>query len=189
MNTDTHSAASPANPSSLLLNGKRHHRSLYIGISLGLTLAIAGLIFLYLAPPGRVTAVLITYKQSFLEAFEFGEDELFIELEYERDGRQNIHKTPVVPVTKLGTGVTWNVSEADIEYHALRRIRVMDEDLISDDIYDSVDVTLGEPLVGSRYAFRVFRSYPHRDIYRPLFYLSGAVFVVVVILIIRSTAR
>jgi len=189
MNTDTHSAASPADPSSPLLTGKSNHRLFYIGISLGLSLAVAGLTFFCLAPPGRVTAVLITYKQSFLETFEFGEDELFIELEYERDGGQNIHKTPVVPVTKLGNGVTWNVSEADIEYNALRRIRVMDEDLISDDIYDSVDVTLGEPLVGSRYAFRVFRSYPHRDIYRPLFYLSGAVFAVVIIFIIRSTAR
>ena len=189
MNTDTHSAASPANPSPSLSNGKSNHRSIYIMIFVGLTLAIAGLIYFCLAPPGQVTAVLITYKQSFLEAFEFGEDELFIELEYERDGEPNIYKTPVVPVTKLGNGVTWNVSEADIEYHALRRIRVMDEDLISDDIYDSVDVTLGEPLIGSRYAFHVFRSYPYRDIYRPLFYLSGAVFAVAVILLMRSTAR
>ena len=189
MNTHTNPPASAANVPSPRVYGKSNYRPLYISISVGVILAVAGLISFFLAPPGRITAVLITYKQSFLEAFEFGEDELFIELEYEQDGAPNVYKTPVVPVTKLGNGVTWDVSEANIEYRALRRIRVMDEDLILDDIYDSVDVTLGEPLIGSRYAFRVFRNYPYRDIYRPLFYLSGAGFAVAVILAIRSTAR
>ncbi len=152
-------------------------------------LAVAAFTFFATADKSKVTAVLITYKQSILETFEFGEDELFIELEYERDGQQEVHQTQVIPVTKLGNGVTWDVTGAGIGRDELRRLRVLDEDLISDDIYDSVDVTLGEPLVGSRYAFTIFQSYPNRNVYRPLFYASVIVFVLIIILSLRRIAR
>jgi hypothetical protein len=158
-------------------------------MSLSLVLAVSGLTVWATAPKSRVTAVLITYKQSFIEAFEFGQDELYIELEYERDGQMAIHRTGVLPVTKLGNGVTWDVSESNINHDELRKIRVLEEDLLSDDIYDSIDVTLGKPLVGSLYHFHVIRTVPFRSVYVPLLYGSAVLLLISLIFALRRIAR
>ncbi len=156
---------------------------------IGLALAAGGLAVWTMAPKSSVTAVLITYKQSFLEAFEFGQDELYIELEYERDGEMAVYQTAVVPVTKLGNGVTWDVSKSEIYDDELRKIRVLDEDLLLDDIYDSVDVTLGKPLVGSLYHFHIIRTAPFRNVYMALFYGGAVMLIISLILALRSLAR
>ena len=156
---------------------------------IGLALAAGGLAVWTMAPKSSLTAVLITYKQSFLEAFEFGQDELYIELEYERDGEMTVYQTGVVPVTKLGNGVTWDVSKSEINDDELRKIRVLDEDLLSDDIYDSVDVTLGKPLVGSLYHFHIIRTAPFRNVYMALFYGGAVMLIISLILALRSLAR
>ena len=168
----------------------RNSRKIIISFMfIGLALAAGGLAVWTMAPKSSLTAVLITYKQSFLEAFEFGQDELYIELEYERDGEMTVYQTGVVPVTKLGNGVTWDVSKSEINDDELRKIRVLDEDLLSDDIYDSVDVTLGKPLVGSLYDFHIIRTAPFRNVYVPLFYGGAVMLIISLILALRSLAR
>ncbi len=169
----------------------------FIGLAI-----LAGAIAFFLwqsSPPQMVNSIVLNEKPamtSSLGGLQLGERiaeggvfDLYLKLEFFDGENDNEFKTDVIEVETLGNGVTFDVPDDLIEYRNLRRVTAMDEDLISDDIYDSIDVTLGEPYVGSVYQFHISRTQPRRIPLLILLAASGSLFLLGAILHLRRFAR
>ena len=168
-------------------------------ISLAILSGAAAFFLWQSAPPQMVTSVVLNEKPamtSSLGGLQLGERiaeggvfDLYLNLEFFDGETDRVFKTDVIEVETLGNGVTFDVPDDLIEYQNLQRVTAMDEDLISDDIYDSIDVTLGEPYVGSVYQFRISRTQPRRLPLIILLAASAASLMLGVILHLRRLAR
>jgi paraquat-inducible protein A len=156
---------------------------------LGVVMILASVSLQQLAPSSILTGILVKYKASVIPALEIGEDDLYLLLATERDGEMVSHQTETKPVLRLGNGITWDLSGAKIPLASLRKISIYDEDLIYDDEYDAVDVTLGEPLSGSTYEFVIHSSSPWFAAIKPLLYSGIALLVIGGIMLLRHAAK
>ena len=151
------------------------------------------------APPQMVTSIVLNEKPamtSSLGGLQLGERiaeggvfDLYLKLEFFDGDSNKEFKTDVIEVETLGNGVIFGIPDNLIEYGNLRRVTAMDEDLISDDIYDSIDVTLGEPYVGSVYQFHITRTQPRRIPLLILLAASTVLLLLGIILHLRRIAR
>ena len=187
--TDGNNTTPPANSISLLG-----------GLTMvGIVLCIGALVTHLTAPPQMVTSVLLNEKSamtSSLGGLQLGERlaeggvfDLYLVLEFHPGEEAQSHQTETIEVAQLGNGVTFDVPDDLIEYRQLKRITVFDEDLFSDDIYDSIDVTLDEPFVGSVYQFRVNRTHPRQIAITSLLWIGIASLILSLILYFRQLAR
>ncbi len=157
-------------------------------LAVGMLAIVGSLALQQIAPASEITAILVTYKPSVLGNLEIGEDDLYLRLLYEQDGATMTHDTEMIPVRRLGNGITWDVSAEKIPLTSLRKITIFDEDLIYDDEYDAVDVTLGEPLIGTTYEFVIHSSSPWFAAINPLLYSGIALLVIGGIMLLRHSA-
>jgi len=157
-------------------------------LAIGMLAIVGSLALQQIAPASEITAILVKYKASVLGNLEIGEDDLYLRLSYDRDGTTMTYNTETIPVIRLGNGITWDVTDAKIPLAALRKITIFDEDLIYDDEYDAVDVTLGGPLAGTTYEFVIHSSSPWFAAINPLLYSGIALLVIGGIMLLRHSA-
>ena len=152
-----------------------------------------------LSPPQMVTSILLKEKPAMTTSLdglqlgerlaEGGESDLYLVLDYLNAEKPEQYKSDVIGVATVGNGVTFDIPDDLIQYDRLQRITVYDEDLISDDIYDSIDVTLAQPYIGSVYQFQIHYTRPNHSLFVSL--LSGAAFLLIlsVAVYLRQIAR
>lgn len=165
------------------------------GILLG---AIAFATWLY-APPSMVTSVLLKEKAavtSSLTGLQLGErlaeggvSDLYLVLEFDGENTTEQHRTEVIEVAALGNGVLFDIPDDVIALAALQRITVYDEDFFSDDIYDSIDVNLAAPYVGSVYQFEIQYTRPYRAMTIGLLIAAIAALTLALLFFLRQRAR
>ena len=162
-------------------------------------LGVAAFLTWHFSPPQMVTSILLKEKPAMTTSLdglqlgerlaEGGESDLYLVLEYFNAEEPEQYKSDVIQVATVGNGVTFDIPDDLIQYERLQRITVYDEDLISDDIYDSIDVTLAQPYIGSVYQFQVNFTRPNHSLIVVL--LSGAALLSIlsVVLYLRQIAR
>ncbi len=123
------------------------------------------------------------------ERLEIGAFDLYLKLDFSDDEADREFETDVIEVETIGNGITFGVPGDLIEYRKLRRVTAMDKDVIFHDILDSIDVTLGEPYVGSVYQFRISHTQPRRIPLLILLAASAVLLLLGVILHLRRFAR
>ena len=166
-----------------------------IGILLG-----AGALATWLsAPPPMVTSILLKEKPAVTSSLtglqlgerlaEGGSSDLYLILEYADGDRTETHRTEVIEVATLGNGVLFDIPDNVVELAALQRITVYDEDFFSDDIYDSIDVNLSAPYVGSVYQFEIQHTRPYRNMALGLSISAVAALTLAIVFSLRQRAR
>ncbi|MEC7502061.1 MAG: hypothetical protein VX970_10050 [Planctomycetota bacterium] len=166
-----------------------------IGILLG-----AGALATWLsAPPPMVTSILLKEKPAVTSSLtglqlgerlaEGGSSDLYLILEYADGDRTETHRTEVIEVATLGNGVLFDIPDNVVELAALQRITVYDEDFFSDDIYDSIDVNLSAPYIGSVYQFEIQHTGPYRNMALVLSISAVAALTLAIVFSLRQRAR
>ena len=153
----------------------------------------------FYAPPSMVTSVLLKEKAavtSSLTGLQLGErlaeggvSDLYLVLEFDGANTTERHRTEVIEVAALGNGVLFDIPDDVIALAALQRITVYDEDFISEDIYDSIDVNLAAPYVGSVYQFEIQYTRPYRSMTIGLLMAATAAFTLALLFFLRQRAR
>jgi len=165
----------------------------------GILLGTGALATWFYAPPSMVTSVLLKEKAavtSSLTGLQLGErlaeggvSDLYLVLEFDGDNTSEQHRTGVIEVAALGNGVLFDIPDDVIALAALQRITVYDEDYFSDDIYDSIDVNLSAPYVGSVYQFEIQYTRPYRSMTIGLLIASVAALTLALLFFLRQRAR
>ena len=186
------------------LKQRLNHKSKRVTLCLVLLLVsvtsgITALVTWINAPQSKVTSILLKEKPavtSSLTGLQLGErlaeggvSDLYLILEYAGTLSTKKHRTEVIEVAALGNGVLFDVPNDLINLEQLRRITVYDEDFFSDDLYDSIDVTLPPPYVGSVYQFEVQHTQPYGNLLIGLLITSASAFTLSALFFLRNMAR
>ena len=165
----------------------------------GLLLGAGALVTWFTAPPPMVTSILLKEKPavtSSLTGLQLGErlaeggvSDLYLVLEFAGAESPETYRTEVIEVATLGNGVLFDVPDDLITLASLQRITVYDEDFFSDDIYDSINVTLAAPYVGSVYQFEIRHTRPYQNLAIGLSIAAMSVFTLAIIFFLRRRAR
>ena len=166
---------------------------------IGILLLVGAIATWLSAPPSMVTSILLKEKPAVTSSLtglqlgerfaEGGSSDLYLILEYASDNTIQTHRTDVIEVATLGNGVLFDIPDNVMELAALQRITVYDEDFFSDDIYDSIDVNLTEPYVGSVYQFEIQHTQPYRNIALGLMISAVAALTMAIVCSLRQRAR
>ena len=166
---------------------------------LGLLLGAGAFATWLTAPPPMVTSILLKEKPavtSSLTGLQLGErlaeggvSDLYLVLEFTGAESAETYRTEVIEVATLGNGVLFDVPDDLVTLAALQRVTVYDEDFFSDDIYDSINVTLAAPYVGSVYQFEIRHTRPYQNLAIGLSIAAMSVFTLAIIFFLRRRAR
>ena len=166
---------------------------------LGVLLTITLISLWFAAPPSMVTSVLLKEKSavtSSLTGLQIGErlteggiSDLYLILEFIGSTATEQHRTEVIEVATLGNGVLFDIPDDLIALTNLQRITVYDEDFFSDDVYDSIDVTLPSPYVGSVYQFEIQHTRPLQNLMVVDLIATVAAFTLSLLFFFRNQAR